>query len=255
MGNVKVARILEAVTVMTDSLFTLNLTASGTVQIDGTLNAKKATALTAKVNQLTTSAIVPSKGTLIIDGDLAIVNSAPQVRAVSFIAEDVIIGGVRQWKLVRHEDFEGENAAEGWSLLETSSCSPKSRDHFLGGHCRIGDGEVSKRFHSLPPHSQLRVTARMHMIDNWQGETAFLKLDEHVVWAEHSLKTEPHVGLHVCGSDRFPEKRMSIPIDVSMRHEAAFIEVAFGSRAFPHNAPEDPCDRSFGVDDVMLYVR
>jgi len=241
---------------MSDAMFTVNLTVAGDFQCDGTFNANAVNAITVSADQIFAGAIVPASGSgsIIVDGDLQIVNKGVP-RAVSFIAEDVIISGVRQWKLVRHDDFEGpaEKATQGWSLAQTSSCT--GRDHFLGGHCIIATGEVRRRFEELPRHTQVRVTGRYHMIDRWQGETAFLKVDDHYVWAEHSRASAPGVGLEMCGSKEFPEKKMSIPIDVTMQHTESFLEVAFGSKGLPQNQPEDPCNRSFGVDDVMIYVR
>lgn len=86
---------------------------------------------------------------------------APGVQSVSFVAENIVVGGVRQWKLVRHDDFEPDTGgAQGWSLLQTSSCARNQQhaavDHFLGGHCNIGNGRVTKTFRHLPPHSQVR---------------------------------------------------------------------------------------------------
>jgi len=260
MGNVKVARIMEAVTVMADSMFAINFTATNLMHVDGTLTAAHIEAKTCEAEKIRTSVLAPKKGVLMVDGDLVILNSVKRhpkhkkpaaVSAVSFIAEDVVIGGVKQWKLVRHDDFEGEEPAKGWSLLETSSCT--GRDHFLGGHCNIASGEVSKHFDRLPPHNQVRVTARYHMIDDWKGETAFLKLDEHYVWADHSRAMAPAAGIEMCGSKQFPERKMSIPIDVTLPHAASLLEVSFGSKGLSEH--EDPCARSFGVDDVMVYVR
>jgi hypothetical protein len=70
---------------------------------------------------------------------------------MSLIVEDVVVGGVQQWKLVRHEDFQ--NGAEGWSVAKTSSCGGK--DFFLGGHCNAGHGEIFKTFNNLPAHTQV----------------------------------------------------------------------------------------------------
>lgn len=97
------------------------------------------------------------------------------------------------------------------------------------------------------------MTARYHFIDNWKHETAFLKLGEHYAWAHHH-SSEAGRGIHMCGSDKHAETKMSMPIDVVQAHSASFLEVSFGSKAGA-DSEQDPCDRSFGVDDVMIYVR
>lgn len=87
--------------------------------------------------------------------------------ALSFLATDVVVNGVRQWRLVEHDDFQ--NGAEGWSRQERSSCGHQD-DMFLGGHCNFGSIDVTKLFAGLPEHSQVRVSARFHFIDAWKGE-------------------------------------------------------------------------------------
>lgn len=107
-------------------------------------------AKSADINFLKTDYIIPKSGRIQVDGDLLLVNSRmieevgdvpmqvllgschaygscvvlssqPKVNAVSFIAEDVVIGGVKQWKLVRHENFEGANAAAVGVFVSCSS--------------------------------------------------------------------------------------------------------------------------------------
>jgi len=276
---VRIARVLIGSVVVADALFTANLTVAGRMKVNGHLSARGVKSVTARADRVYAKSLRSPSGTIFVDGDLAIVNSAEApkhkhhkhhqahkhkhkhnstaqgVTAASFLAEDLVIGGIKQWKLVRHESFDDEHAGEGWSFAEISSCT--GVDHFLGGHCKLGDGETSKRFDQLPAHSQVRVTARYHMIDNWQGETAFLKLGEHYVWSDHSRPvSDPSQGLEMCGSKDFAERRMSIPVDVTLPHSASFLEMTFGSKALSVNrGKEDACNRSFGVDDVMVYVR
>jgi len=252
--------------------------------VNGSLDALNVISVAAKAKVLETQKIRSPTGTVVVDGDLMIINSkgatdaaarragkvgAFGLQATSFLAEEVVVSGVKQWRLVRHDSFEKETAdrdpAEGWSLAELSSCSrdltrdQSQVDHFLGGHCNMAAGELKKRFDQLPPHKQVRLAARYHMIDDWQGETAFLKIGEQFVWSDRSRASQgARDGLDMCGSTEFPERRMSIPIDVTLPHSDSFLEVSFGSTALARNQQqhrEDPCRRSFGVDDVMVYVR
>lgn len=57
-------------------------------------------------------------------------------------------------------------------------------------------------------------------------------------------------GLNLCGSDA-PERKFSAPVDVSTAHSADSVTVTFGST----QQSDDACAQSWGVDDVMLYVR
>lgn len=260
-GNVNIARVLQAKEIITGNMLAANLTVQSNFDCAGLVTAQKIKATSLAAELLVTSSLTSPSGTIIVNGDLLITHSQPQVRATAFIAEDIVIGGVKQWKLVRHDDFQHD--AQGWSLLETSSCASAeseqaSRDMFLGGPCKLGLGAASKVFDRLPPHNQVRVTARVHMIDNWQSETAFLQLDNHYVWthrASPSSSSSQH-GVEMCGHKDYPETKFSLPVDVVLKHDASFLQVAFGVRGTTaQQQHDDACQRSLGVDDVMIYVR
>jgi hypothetical protein len=58
---------------------------------------------------------------------------------------------------------------------------------------------VHKTFHSLPEHTTVRINASYHMLDSWEGETAYMKVDDEIVWSrkgEHSAN-----GINLCGGD------------------------------------------------------
>ncbi len=105
-------------------------------------------------------------------------------------------------------------------------------------------------------HLKIRVSARYHFLDDWRGETAFAKLDKNFLWT-HTTPASPSAGgINMCGNPAFPEHRFSTPIDVVLSHAEKDVTIAFGLEG--HNeaqAKRSACDRSFGVDDVMVYVR
>ena len=111
---------------------------------------------------LLTTTLSSTTGTILVDGDLILTNTgsfkgASEASSFLSIAEDVTIGGVKQWKLLHHDHFE--KGAEGWSLLQTSSCS--GNDRFLGGHCNIATGDLTKRYDKIPPHKQVLMIVRL----------------------------------------------------------------------------------------------
>lgn len=61
-------------------------------------------------------------------------------------------------------------------LARTQVSSGRGGAH-LGGHCQTAGTTVRRRFDNLPAHSHLRLRARYHFIDSWEGETAFLQID------------------------------------------------------------------------------
>lgn len=229
------------------------LTVKGDMNVQASLNTKKFKSTKAVVDTVYASLIKSPTGTITLEGHVVIAHDQKKsAEAMSLIVEDVVVGGVQQWKLVRHEDFQ--NGAEGWSVAKTSSCGGK--DFFLGGHCNAGHGEIFKTFNSLPAHTQIRVSARYHFLDDWRGETAFAKLDKNFLWT-HTTPASPSAGgINMCGNPAFPEHRFSTPIDVVLSHAEKDVTIAFGLEG--HNeaqAKRSACDRSFGVDDVMVYVR
>jgi len=271
-----------------------NATIQGTL-ITRQLKAKRLRAHTMSVGELKTTRLSSPTGTIIIDGDLLITHSpkhkkdkkgkgkgkgkhgkaaAKAARGMSFLAEEVVVAGTKQWALIRHDHFEA-NEIEGWHLVETNEavtstnvCTGSSSDHFLGGHCQLANGPVRKVFTHLPPHTRVRVTARYHFIDNWRGETAFASIDGAYVWTQsHRISSEAagvSGGLQLCGSAEYPESRLSSPIDVSIAHSGSSVSIAFGAHstasatgAIRSLADEhaNACVRSFGIDDVSIYIR
>jgi len=75
-----------------------------------------------------------------------------------------------------HDDFEGKKSLKGWSRKELSSCN-EGGNSFLGGHCKLSHQEVSKTY-NLPEHKHLKITASVHMFDNWDGESIYMKVND-----------------------------------------------------------------------------
>lgn len=115
------------------------------------------------------------------------------IRSKSFILKDV-----RQWSLTHHDDFNSIEKLQGWSLNKTSKCG-NSTNSFLGGHCALSYDEVTKEFENLPKHSILRLNSVLHMLDNWEGEKAYVKVDDKVIWTRQGKNT-PN-GLNHCGGE------------------------------------------------------
>jgi len=175
-----------------------------------------------------------SKGAVRIDG------------RVSFL-------GVSQWMLAASENFN--SGASGWSNDSVTVCGHPDKK-ILGGYGRFAGGEVWKTFVGLPPHSEVRLKANFHFIDAWGGETAYAKLEHRVMWTESYDQASSMSGVNLCGNAA-PEGKYSQPLDVILPHtctgapsETCSLTVAFGS-----TLSLSPTEQSWGVSDVMLYVR
>jgi hypothetical protein len=217
------------------------VTEIGHVLKANTINTEKITS-----QSLITDKIFSNTGVLTIEADL-IINNDVMADTVSMRGTSFVLEGVKQWGLVHHDDFESEKSLEGWSDKRTSRCQ-QGGNTFLGGHCNFSFNEVTKIFKNLPPHDKLKVSAAFHMLDSWDGEYAYMKIDDVKVWTKRGQHSPDH-GINICGGE-FNDPAFNIPIDVTVPHKTPEAKITFGT-----TLDEEPCNESFGVDDVMIYVR
>lgn len=72
-------------------------------------------------------------------------------------------GGCAAWQVLQSLDSMVSRCADG--------------NPFLGGPCAAGGAvPLTRTLRELPPHTQVRITARVHFIDNWRGESAFAQV-------------------------------------------------------------------------------
>ncbi len=83
---------------------------------------------------------------------------------------------MKQWAETRHDDFDDEESIKGWSIPKVSTCHDGGNS-FLGGHCMLSYKEVTKTY-QLPSHEHLKISASVHMLDNWDGESVYMKLND-----------------------------------------------------------------------------
>lgn len=253
----KPVKVLGAMDVNTLSATFFN--ASGSVSVQGSVTSASLHANTISANVVQTTLITSPTGKITIDADVTMVQSAPA--ASSFLEQSSRIVLPDVWRLVSHESFdEGGEAQPHWNHRKLSNCGAKDGsdpsappDWFLGGHCNIATGELSRLVDSssLPAHKYVRVTAKLHQIDQWDGQTMYAKLDDRIVWTHVGLSS-PDLGIDVCGGSH-PESRVGISMDVSVAHSSGSpVKISFGSTG---SESDDPCKRSFGVDDVLIYVK
>jgi len=222
---------------------------SNSLNVDGSLNvaqgvtADMLTAKEASVTIMETPGVSNPTGVVNIMGPIASSSATinETLAVSSFIQRDV-----KQWALAVHEDFEEK--VQGWSSNAVSACDG---DHHLAGHCNENGGEVSKTFSGLgTEHTHLRLRATFHFLDSWEGETAFAKLGNKVVWTEaHDTRNMHPDAENLCAGDH-PDTKVGVPIDVTIQHTGDTVDVAFGGLLDEH-----PCNESFGVDDVQISVR
>jgi len=220
---------------------------SGNVEVSGSIKSASTLGsfLSARSSTSVTNGIQPKGSELQILGKI----EADSIDAGAVSSSFLEIDGVRQWQLVSLSDFEEDtNAAEGWDHTDLTECAGNK---FLGGPCtKAGSTEVKKTYTGLPPHSQLRVAAKYLFIDSWDGESAYMKINDHVQWAEtYNHAQVEGKGINVCGNET-PEGRYMRNLDVTVPHTTDDFTLTFGATTDEHS-----CDESFGVDSIMVFVR
>jgi len=168
----------------------------------------------------------------------------------------------RQWALWRLDTFDTDtfdgqdiNASDAWSVNDHSFCGTR-QDTFLGGYCHFASTTTCKKYQQLPPHTRIRVRARVHFLDKWEGESVALVADGNTVWTRShhwcpGFQTWMcrHYGISSCGHDT-PD-RLSVKVEATFAHSTPLLDLAFTS-TLP--AGTDPCTVSWGVDDVSVEL-
>ncbi|GFE52745.1 hypothetical protein BaOVIS_001490 [Babesia ovis] len=172
-------------------------------------------------------------------------------RSIDF-GGDLVVEGVSQFKMIWREDFSD---SKGWTgtvdKIDVSSCSGIP---MLGGYKLFGRGWVQKTFIELPVHRELRLKATFHFIDQWAGESGYMKINASSAAPLEYIWTDSHVqnissGVNVCGGDT-ADSKFSVPIDVTIPHSAERFTVEFGS-----TLEGDSVQQSWGISGLEIHVR
>lgn len=188
----------------------------------------------------------------------------PNLIVGTMSAFDFVLAGQPQWRMVNLESFEpvrektnkkaaGEQAKAfvhtaptpvfGWTTTNTINCAG------LTMITQTDTQPLAKLYTGLPAHSHVRITATAHFVDDWQGETAFLKVNDHIVWTESHEQRAGAGKINVCGSSVYPEGKFSVPIDVTLPYTGSTLKVVFGTNL------DKGSDAHFGISSVALSVR
>ena len=196
---------------------------NGTLHTSESLTTTDITADEVSVSDITLSSIYPIDSSITIDANVII--NAPS-SSTSFIEI--------KWQLFSHEDFE--SLSLGWNSIRRNTCND---DFFLEV---FANEEITKTY-ELPQHNVVRINASVHMIDDWQGETLYMKINDQIVWAENAKSGQ----INLCGGSQ-NDAGYGIPIDVIHKSKETSLKVTFGSTLQTKTA-------SFGVDDMIVYLK
>ena len=252
-GNVNAEEII------TDKI---NINGEGTIKGEYLTNELETNTL--KVNTVYTNKISGLKGFIQLNGDLIIngpeenieensqnlifTNPPQQINNLLLKNEYYKVNGIKQWSLISYDDFSSSENIKDWSFQKLMSCNDNNGNLFIGGYCLLSKEEVSKKFFIGYSHESIRVKASYHMFDNWNGEMGYMKINDQIVWAKEGKSNEKN-GINICGGD-YNDPYFNLVIDVTIPHNESDVTITFGS-----TLDKDPCDASYGFQDVMLYIK
>lgn len=193
-------------------------------------------------------------------------------------ADNMAVGNVVQWALVQSEDFADGALGWGESCVLTCSTSTHKADgdclagsitpcggvRMLGGYEMFSKGQVSKRYTKLRSHSEIRITANFHFIDDWEGETAYMMTGSYsksvncssvqYSWTHSYDSREVSSAVNVCGGTT-GEGRFAVPIDITIPHSEDSLDVVFGTTLLGKGKFDSSSGAFWGVSGVNIYMR
>lgn len=162
---------------------------------------------------------------------------------------------IRTWQLFSLDNFSN-NERNGWQGAETEArqCGP-SRDKSLFRDCKSKIEFVQKRFVGLEPHKEIMIELIVHFIDQWDGELAYLEIDDELVWTKshkwcHTIFSQKCIlnGINVC-DNAYPDL-MGQNVKFVKKHNKKSVTIRFGS-----SLEKDNCKATWGINNIMLYLR
>lgn len=208
-------------TLSCSSLSATTLSSSGQVTTSSSLTSTDVTTTNLKVSELTLTTIYPQNSIITIDSDLIIY---PPVTSTSFFQVN--------WQIFSHNSFKLSQG--GWTG-ELSTCNS---NNFIQGY---SDFNVTKEL-KVPTSSKIRITANIHFIDEWKGESVQLKVGNQLVWSFQATSGE----INVCGGVH-PDGGYGIPVDISVPY-TNLLKIEFSSQIQQEKG-------KFGVDNIIIYLK
>jgi len=183
-----------------------------------------------------------------------VIMRAEHVVAKKVRADSLHLAGVAQWSMVALENFNAISPyASGWFAGDydtpTVNCSGLVIMTGVSESLKVPNMDsFAKTYEHLAPHTQVQIKATVHFLDDWQGETAFMKIDNAVVWTEMHDQRATRGTFNVCGRS-FPDSKFSVPISVTISHSKPQLRVSFGSTL------DSTAFAYFGLSSLELYIR
>ena len=159
---------------------------------------------------------------------------------------------IEQFILYSIDTFEEEEIK--WSNGVLSTCG-LSNKYILGGYCHYSNNVTERKYYIESKHKYIRIKATFNFYDNWEGEGAYMKFNDEIIWYETYnwcdkvlIRNCKKYGINVCGGE-FPD-RIGVPIDIILPYEEKEFTIQFGS-----SIDKNPCEASWGISDISIYIK
>jgi hypothetical protein len=235
------------------------------------------------------------KDRLVIDPEGNVAFNVPNVHANSLTSDShLAVNGVPQWRVAVYDDYAAPSgsAKDGWSAnaLPSAADGVKSPTLPIGvskecGVAMLGGpgifnqaGSVSKVFNVGKDVKRVRVVGSFHFIDDWSGQSGYLKAstlehgesgakmgETHAVWtrqyavvprgAAGSQSPDKVAALNVCGNPDIGEHMFATKVDTFVPVVGGKLKLTFGSTWELQNGGTDTLPCSWGVSGLQLLIR
>jgi len=187
------------------------------------------------LDELTTNPTAP-------DGTYVLNPTGIQGAAGEYVC-DMANGG---WTQVFANDFDVVGPDPLWSQQSTYSCGG---DVLLGGYNIISGGTQTLSLDLTEhTHTEARVQTEYWAIDSWDNENGWIDVDGANIW---STMFQSGTTTNICGRGNKPGwTEQTFDVDEEFAHSAPTLLYSAGS-----NLNQPAWDESFGVDDVVIWVR
>ena len=101
------------------------------------------------------------------------------------------VRGEKQWITFYEENFSNFNVSN-WKTNQKNSQEPKIQKcgsvTLLGGYCELSKQKLTFAFpfelQKLQNFETIKLRVGFHFIDSWTGQSAFLKVNDHILWTD-----------------------------------------------------------------------
>jgi hypothetical protein len=157
---------------------------------------------------------------------------------------------VPQWRLVAQDTWNRNLTANGWNFNMISRCNNAL---ILGGQCLLSKKEISKEYLNLPEHKMIRIEAFFHHIGKWNSNSGYLRMldtkkNDKFLWTNFCKNKQNSRFNNLCG---YETCKINVPISVTIPHTKNRFSIAFGAD-LNH---DHPCEGSYAVSDIKIYLR